>query len=47
MENCTCHASVLTACAQLYLCLYIASNTQHLNANTARFIICFDVFFVE
>ena len=47
MENCTCHASVLAACAQLYLCLNIASNTQHLNANTARFIFCFDVFFVE
>ena len=44
MENCTCHASVLAACAQLYLCLNIASNTQHLNANIARFIFLFRCF---
>ena len=34
MENCTCHASVLAACAQLYLCLNIAANTQHQTHNT-------------
>ncbi len=44
MENCTCHASVLAAFAQLYLCLNIASNTQHLNANIARFIFLFRCF---
>ena len=44
MENCTCHASVLTACAQLYLCLNIASNTQRSNANIARFIFLFRCF---
>jgi hypothetical protein len=44
MENCTCHASVLAALAQLYLCLNIASNTQHLNANIARFIFLFRCF---
>jgi len=34
MENCTCHASVLAAFAQLYLCLNIAPNTQHQTHNT-------------
>ena len=34
MENCTCHASVLAACAQLYLCLNIAANTQHQTHDT-------------
>ena len=37
MENCTCHASVLTACAQLYLCLNIASNTQRLEREHCAF----------